>query len=223
MPNQTEMWEDIWDGPGTIWNPVSLTDPIYERLALLVRERGIKSVLELGCATAPRSTLLQRVFGLERVVVVDQTASALRAAKRFALGYGADTSKIEFLQADMFSLPSLGTFDLVWSGGVHEHFVGDVRQQSFDLMLPLVNPRGPVYVLVPNRLSAPYGLHRALHHLRGTWNVGFEDPMTPWELRRRMIRAGLQDVRLDCVDWFHIRPFEWTYQSTMISAWGFKP
>jgi SAM-dependent methyltransferase len=123
----------------------------------------------------------------------------------------------------MFSLPSLGTFDLVWSGGVHEHFTGIDRQRAFDLMLPLTNPGGIVYVLVPNRISAPYWLHRALHHLRGTWEAGYEDPMTPWELKGRMTKAGLSQVQMRAVDWFHLRSLEISFQSTMIAAWGAKP
>jgi len=105
-------------------------------------------VLEVGCGRSPWLPFLARNFGC-RIVGIDIEPHAARLARANLLGAGASG---EIVCGDAFALgrrPDLGgTFDLIYSMGVMEHY-GDVVAR-LSLLSGYLAPGGRILTTVPN-------------------------------------------------------------------------
>jgi len=100
-------------------------------------------VLIAGCGTGQQSIESAQSYAGARVLAVDLSLSSLCYAKRksLALGLGA----IEYAQADILALPSLGrSFDVIDSSGVLHHLSDPV--QGWTVLLSLLRPGGVMRV-----------------------------------------------------------------------------
>jgi tetratricopeptide (TPR) repeat protein len=101
---------------------------------------GSVDYLVAGCGTGQHVAVLKTYHNVERVIAIDLSLASLAYAKRMAKNLGLDN--VEFAQADILQLPSLGrTFDVVDSTGVLHH-LGD----------PLAGWRALVSILHPGGL-----------------------------------------------------------------------
>ena len=112
-------WEGGWQQLDlTVDNDVWLTTERIKLKYLAPLFRPGMRALEVGCGSAKLAALLA-ARGL-RVWGIDQSASGLRIARRNTAHLGATAA---FARADAFTLPfARGTFDLVYSTGLLEHF-----------------------------------------------------------------------------------------------------
>ena len=174
-------------GTGEVMEKLGKFDAVYNLLKCLVGTvpEG-SSILEVGCGGGLRTIELKREFSVH-ITLSDISSSAIDTARDNAstAGVGAD-----FEQADALALPfEDNSFDIVWSGGVNEHFIDPQRQTVFNEMARVC--RHECIVIVPNAWNVFYWLWRVRLELQKKWIYGFELPFSTFELKRRMEDAGL--------------------------------
>jgi SAM-dependent methyltransferase len=182
-----------WEGG---WQQLHLT---VDNDVLLITERiklkylagylrpGMRA-LEVGCGSAKLTALLA-ARGL-RVWGIDQSTSGLRVAQR-NLAY-LHTSGA-FARADAFTLPFAdGTFDLVFSTGLLEHFADPTR-----LMRSMIRTLKPGGLFFSDVVPLKFSLARSIWYLRGLHKtVDDEHPYRRVDIEGWMQACGLDDIRV---------------------------
>ena len=169
-------------------------DVPYELLKQLIdAPRRYSSILEVGCFRGTRTVALAKELDYS-ATFLDISCHALQYTMK-----NAEVADITaaFVVSDALALPFRAeSFDVVWSGGVNEHFNGHRRQLIFDEMARVCKLGGQVIVIVPNRLSIFYWLWRRALELRGKWCYDPEIPFSIFELKRRLKNAGVTPVKV---------------------------
>jgi ubiquinone/menaquinone biosynthesis C-methylase UbiE len=147
-----------------------------------------KRVLEMGCGSGYTSMALARKGA--QCTLLDLSPEALRVAAEAFASAGLPAPGLVQEDALATTLPS-ESFDVVWNGGVIEHFYDSGKILLLRQMYRLVTPGGKVILLVPNRLCWYFQIVQVWKKLWGTWRYGFEDDMSPGRLRRLCMRTGI--------------------------------
>ena len=120
-------------------------------------------VLEIGCGTASGSIFVAKRCPRNEIVAMDSSFQALKLA---AANCRKNTSRISLLLADALNLPFVpGSFHLVWSSGVLEHF-SDARTPLQEIIRILVN-EGKTVILVPTHNNILVKIRDLAHRLTG--------------------------------------------------------
>lgn len=195
-------WSTVWEREQGAAAGVSLAtvkdDPVYGLLTWLCPPREHETILEVGCGSGRITLALAKEFAL-RPTLLDFSSRALEFARRNAevLDVAA-----EFVLANALDLSALADrFDLVWSGGVFEHFLGPDRQRVFAEAARACRSGGRAVVIVPNAWNLQSRLAQVVSTRLGRWRVGSEVPFAPQELRMRAAAAGLEVTKAGGVDW----------------------
>ena len=170
-----EHWDDTWASPPRMRLPLASTSSIRDKMSLLrsVVRPGMK-FLEIGCAPGKMLSWVAAALGAE-VSGLDYSGPGVRVARRLfrELGLAADIRN-----EDVFSTTfAAGSFDVVYSAGVIEHF--EDPSEIVRIHAKLLKPGGVALITIPN-LAGFYGRwaskeNLAIHNL---------DIMTPEALRR---------------------------------------
>ena len=169
-------------------------------------------VLEPGCGTGLLSAFVARRWGA-RVVCLDFILGTLKLAES---NFGKDELKGDYVQADVRHLPfKEGVFDLVFNQGVIEHFDVPDRQQVVGEMVRV--SRKHVAVFVPNSLNPLRAVAKRVQAWLGRWRVGLELPYSPWELDRRLRKAGLTITKRGGVNLFKNFYTYWPFR--LVEPW----
>ncbi len=107
-------------------------------------------VLIAGCGTGQHSVFFAQSYPGAKILAVDLSLASLCYAKERsqALGFG----NIEYAQADILELGSLGrTFDVISSGGVLHHLAD--MEQGWRTLLSLLRPGGCMNVALYSELA----------------------------------------------------------------------
>jgi len=156
-------------------------------------------ILDLGCGDAVVDCLLA-LMGAE-VVAVDYDDNFLASAKRYAGLYNVN-DKIKFIKGDIRKLPlKTKQFDVVWNGGVIEHFRNP--DEVLKDMAGLTKSRGMVIVNVPNYWTLHTFFYRPIMRLLKRFPFdcwGREKSFRKVELKDMMSQAGLKDIGLMTFD-----------------------
>jgi SAM-dependent methyltransferase len=161
--------------------------PLLKMLAGMLPEGGLGRILEVGCGTALDSCLLATGHGRLRAFACDLSEQAVRVAEKNARDLDAH---LYTFVGDLMSLPfSDGSFDLLFSQGVLEHFPDPapaMREQ-----VRVLRPGGALVVDVPQKFNL-YTLrkHQAMRDNRWPW--GWETEYSAQELRAWAPHYGLE-------------------------------
>ena len=159
-------WKDALLAEGETFDAATLANDIdHGKVEFLQRVLPCEGrAVEVGCGSA---RLLTRVGSAAPLILygVDASRSALRLAAITANHAAVD---VRLARADAYALPfATGSFDLVLSGGLLEHF-RDPRPVMAE-MVRILRPGGVFYAdVVPRRISL-YRLREAPRMLRSPW------------------------------------------------------
>lgn len=192
--------ENVWDPDEAELSPREMAARIASTLSFNSWQRGMAAlasagvppdklrVAEVGCGTGTAALILG-LLGAS-VTLLDANQKVLERTKKIygAFGCGADFVRADCLEPAPEGLA--GTFDVVLSGGLAEHFTGVYREKCFEYHCALLKPGGMAMIGVPNRLSPFYQLVRRFRLLTRTWGPDVEVPFSNPELKILAGKAG---------------------------------
>ena len=147
-------------------------------------------VLEIGCGTAIDSYILAEKSNAE-ITGIDLSVPSIKVAARCGAYFNRP---ILLAAADATRMPfASGTFDIVFSQGVVEHF----RDPSAMLVeqLRVMKHGGILVINVPQKRTG-YTRYKHSQMADGTWPWGWETEYSPGELRKLGRSYGLDPIAM---------------------------
>ena len=182
-------------GPRAARSYRSLIDPLLvtfrPRIVSVCRELGVRTLLDIACATGAQCRALGRA-GIE-TTGLDLSEAMIAAARRL------DGRNVRYVQGSAYELPfAAGTFDAaILSLALHEHTEPErqtmvaeasrvIRQGGSLIVADYARPRWSV-------VHVPWQLIRLVEWIAGPeHNAGFRDYANRGSLRGLIDRSGLQ-------------------------------
>ena len=222
---ENDRWDHIWDEKRRAtsgWlGAILAKDIIYRSVVEILRQevqeaRG-KRVLEEGSGTGLVSIELAKRGAT--VFLLDKSAEALSFSKRGFAGAGIDHLAT---QASIIDLPfAEESFDIVWSGGVIEHFHKEEQIKILKEMLRVTRPDGRVIVIAPSAEARIYGKAKAYADSRKAWQPGYEVPIS--SLREIAEGAGADlvgEYRVGLLAELHFLKYYFDFFKPLRFAWA---
>jgi len=190
--NDRQFYETLWagfDGPLEMQLAIHRESrrPLLKLLATLLPEGRATQTLEVGCGTAIDSCLLATGFPALDAYACDLSEKAVQVARANA---AAMDIRLRAFAGDLTALPFPdGSFDLVFSQGVLEHFrdpAPAMREQ-----VRVLRDGGALVVDVPQKFNV-YTLRKHQAMRGGAWPWGWETEYSARELREWAPRYGLK-------------------------------
>jgi len=186
----------VWDQVSDRYERIDLGAPDHraalERFLELTGPPAGRSFCEVGSGSGTLSGLLARLGG--RVTLVDISPKSLDFARRHFEGQRLTA---HYALQDGLRLGFRdGSFDVVWNGGVIEHFTDEGKIALIREMYRVVKPGGLLAIIVPNAHDWPFRLGKWIAERRGKWIFGFEDDLSAGRFRKLAGKAGLTRVEM---------------------------
>lgn len=194
-----KVWENVsqyydlkkyWDLPENHAN--------LEHLLNYIGSLSGKRIIEVGSGSGFTSLALAKKGAL--CAFLDVSAASLKIVKDNFINMGLQVPECYNEDALSNHIPS-NSFDIVWNGGVIEHFYDDGKKKLILEMLRIAKPGGKVIILVPNALCIQFQIIQAWQKFRKTWQYGFEDDMSP----KRILNMCKQ-FNLNIIDCYAFNP-----------------
>lgn len=139
-------WRNFWESKKDLIFEITSNYTFYEPIGQLIKERNIKTGIEIGGFPGYYSIFLKKYFHLKTTLfdyfIHPQIIQELLSFN----GLKADDIKI--VEADLFAYQPDEKYDLVSSFGLIEHFedTRDIIQRHLNFL----NPEGTLFVTLPN-------------------------------------------------------------------------
>ncbi len=185
-----------WDKVAKDYNSVSEMQPdyvanYYHLLSCLGDVNG-RSILEVGSGTGLSSAYL--VSKGAKVSLLDISKKALEFAKKHFI---SKKIRADFYLQDAFSMKfPVNNFDVVWNGGVIEHFSDSKKVLMIKKMWNLVKPGGKLLITTPNSRDYAFIFAKKILQFRKKWAFGFEDNISEKEMKVLAFKAGIDDFEI---------------------------
>lgn len=171
------------DIPKLSANPSEWQTTLAEMIGQLA---GGGSTLEAGSGFGVTSLLVGESANR---AVLDLEPTALRLSRAL---FSRNGQKALFAAGDIFHLPFRdGAFDVVFNGGVLEHFDFAGRRAALAEMARVTRPGGKIIAAVPNHYSLPYRFSYLYLKMRNKWPYPPEERIFDFSLELQ----GLDNVR----------------------------
>jgi len=149
----------------------------YELMySILIKEKVVspgKTCLEAGSGTG-RLSLKLGEDGV-KPVLLDISKKAIEFSKKLAHRKNVEA---DFVVGSVLSLPFRSScLDVVWSGGVLEHFTPKKQELIIRESLRVLKTKGKLITIVPDRRARLYNFLRILSMKMKTWPFGYEEPL----------------------------------------------
>lgn len=189
----TSQTKSIWDKESENYSFKAKELPDYQAYFFELREiignPKNKKILEVGSGSGTASGYLAKE-GAE-VYLVDTSGKALAFSRKYFKENGL---RAKFFQQDAFKIKfHPNRFDVVFSGGLLEHFVDDQKIFLIKKMWEIIKPGGILLISVPNCRNWPFMIAKKLLLWRGKWSFGYEDELSVSRLKKLAQKAGILD------------------------------
>ena len=190
-PLQPKDIASVWDRVAATYGSIDPGAPDYRayhaHLLAAVGAPAGRSICEVGCGSGTTSALLASLGA--RITLVDLAAKSLHFAREHfeRLRLPADYARMNGLRMGIRD----AAFDVVWNGGVIEHFTDEGKAALLREMWRVTKPGGLLLVTVPNARDYPFLLGKRLAEWRGKWIFGFEDDLTVERFRALAASADI--------------------------------
>src|SRR5690349_11180353 len=186
----------VWDQVSERYRSIDLTAPDHragiERFVEITGPPAGRSFCEVGSGSGTTSGQLAKLGG--KMTLVDISPKSLAFAKRH---FEAERLPAQYAIQDGLRLGFRdGAFDVVFNGGVIEHFTDEGKIALIREMYRVVKPGGLLVIVVPNAHDFPFRLGKWIAERRGKWIFGFEDDLSAGRFRRLASSAGLSQADL---------------------------
>lgn len=184
---------EVWDKVAEAYRRIDPSAPDHQAyldhfLACVGPPEG-RSFCEVGCGSGTASAALARMRA--RITLVDISPRALAFARGQFVKSGLRADYV--LQNGLGMGFRDGAFDVVWNGGVIEHFSDEGKVALIREMWRVTRPGGLLVILAPNAEDWPFRLGKWIAERRGKWIFGFED-----DLSARRFRALAKAAAVPC-------------------------
>lgn len=182
----------VWNKEAESYKAESDLSPDYsafneELLAVIGNPKG-KTICDVGSGTGITDAYLASSGA--KLHLVDISPKAITFQKKY---FKAKGLQARFYIEDAYKMKfTKESFDVVWNGGVIEHFSDDNKILMLLKMWQLVKPGGILVIAVPNFLDIPFMIAKKILQLRKKWAFGFEDDLTADRMRRLAEKAGIK-------------------------------
>ena len=180
-----EVWDNLWRRSNRLPARDVLTELLYEHLAMVVGSLHGKRIIEMGSGSGRISAQLATAGA--QVFLMDNSEPALALSRRFV------PSPARLIMAEIPQFPFRpGTFDVMWSSGVMEHWSRTEQALVFKECARLCRPGGWFIAFNPFARSLFYRLGKRALELLRAWPYGDEHPVetladvagTEWRVER---------------------------------------
>jgi len=189
-----EAWKDYW--ARTMGNEVFLdemSETIFKELLNSSGGPAGKKILEAGCGRGIISAELA-ALGAD-MHLLDISGEALDIAGKY---FASKNLSASFIQGDILNLPfSESTFDIVWNGGVMEHFEEAPQAKILQGIARIIKPGGLFITFNPFEGAYFYVWGKRHAERRGRWPYGPEFPV-------RTLRQGCRASGLNVLTEYQI-------------------
>lgn len=170
------IWDKIWSQTEEMDRWDELSDCLYVILKSNVNIKPNAFWLEGGSGTGRVSIRLSKEFSLS-AILIDTSLHALKMSRKIAKDSSA--KNVFFIVGSVFCMPLRNNvIDIIWSGGVLEHFAFHKQQQALNEFLRCSKHGGAIAVIVPNKHAFFYDIARRVAMRTGTWPFGDEQPLS---------------------------------------------
>lgn len=164
---------------------------IYDKLLNKANLRKLPKVeiIELGSGSGAITRRILNKYSNSNAVLVDYSMDALEYSRKNT--ESKLIHRIKFINADILYYDSNNKYSLVHSGGLIEHFSGDLQDKIIQKHLALCAENGFIIIMVP----APvfwYKIMRSIFEIMGRWPKHFETPLSLDELKELCNKNGIQ-------------------------------
>ena len=187
----TKKLQKIWDKEAQSYTLLAEASPDYlayfQTLEEVIGGLKNKRILDVGSGTAIASAYFAQK-GAE-LTLIDISKKALAFGRKY---FHHKNIRGKFLRQNAFSMQfPANSFDVVWNGGVIEHFVDADKLLMIQKMWQLVRPGGLLLITAPNFWDIPFMLAKQILLWRKKWNFGEEDDLTQHRLKKLFVQAGV--------------------------------
>ena len=187
---------DVWDKVAKVYGKIDPAAPDHQAYLLRFLEavgapEG-RTFCEVGCGSGTTSAALAKLGA--RVTLVDLSAKSLEFARGLLskMGLPFQATRQNGLRMGIRD----GAFDVVWNGGVIEHFTDEGKIALMKEMYRITRPGGLLVILAPNRDGWPFMTGKWIAEKRGKWIFGFEDDLSAKRFRSLAKEAGIREYEL---------------------------
>jgi 2-polyprenyl-3-methyl-5-hydroxy-6-metoxy-1,4-benzoquinol methylase len=185
-----EVWDNVWkrernNQENKSWLKKVSNEILIKRIKfeILKRHGSLKNlkIIEIGAGSGAVSGVLAKE-GAE-VTVLDYSKNAIKTSKKF---FEDNRLPAKFLLGDAFSLDKklLSKFDVSFSLGTTEHYLGEDREKMIKIHSDVLNKSGLTFICVPNKYNFSYQFHKLLSEKFNHWIFGQEYPFSSFELKK---------------------------------------
>ena len=193
---QKDILQDIWDKEAESYSPDAESSPDYLAHFKEVEEamgnvRG-KMICDIGSGTGITSAYLASLGA--QLTLVDISQKALNFQKKY---FRTNKLAAKYIRRDAFKLqfPN-NSFDVVWNGGVIEHFKDTEKIEMMKIMWKLVKPGGILVIAAPNAYDLPFMAAKQILLWRKKWGFGYEDDLTAGRMKNLAQKARVTNYSI---------------------------
>jgi ubiquinone/menaquinone biosynthesis C-methylase UbiE len=183
---QQENIDSIWDNVAgsynykIYWKGLENQANLHHLLLHIGNPKG-KRIIEMGCGSGFTSLVLAQKGA--NLAILDISQKSLEIASSTFVEFKLSKPEVYKKDAINSKLPS-NSFDIVWNGGVIEHFLDDGKKELIREMYRITKSRGKIIILVPNAWCLPFQLAQFWQKITKKWPYGFEDDISPRKLKK---------------------------------------